>query len=89
MSIELEDLSVLAYANGFTLWHYRTSQDATGLCADGSLNGVDDMVRPGDLIIVSGGNGPSAAAGLLVVAEGAPDGLAATPLSFGVSPSPR
>ena len=87
MPIKLEDLSVLAYANGFTLWHYRTAEDMTDLCADGGLNAVGDMVRPGDLIIASGGSGRSAAAGLLVVADAAPNGIAAAPLTFDVSPS--
>ena len=84
MPIKLEDLSVLAYANGFTLWHCRTSDDMTDLCAAGGLNGVDDMVQPGDLIIASG---RSAVAGLLVVAEAQPRGIEAAPLTFGRSPS--
>ena len=88
MPIKLEDLSVLAYANGFTLWHYRTSDDMAGLCGHGGLDGAADMLRPGDLIIASGGNGSAAAAGLLVVADATPDGVTAAPMAAGVAGGP-
>ena len=84
MPISLEDLSVLAYANGFTLWHYRSSDRAASLRAPGGLDGAADMVRPGDLIIASGGL--PAAAELLVVTESAPGGVAAAPLLAGGGP---
>lgn len=51
MSLKLSDLSVLAYANNFTLWHYKTE--------DGSISGTDyfnnasDMMNPNDLIIAN------------------------------------
>ena len=80
MPIKLENLSVLAYANGFTLWHYRTADAVGDLCAGGGLDGADDMLRPGDLIIASGGNGGPSAAGLLIVGESTPNGITAAPL---------
>ena len=85
MPINLEDLSVLAYANGFTLWHLRTSADLAGLCSSGDLQTAADMLRPGDLVIASGGDGGLAAAGLLIVADISPDGVAARPLLSGGS----
>lgn len=41
------NLSVLAYANGFTVWHYHNSDDeiTVNYFSDG-----DDMIRQGDLI---------------------------------------
>jgi len=51
MSFTLSDLSVLAYANNFTLWHYKTEDSAVtganyfGLAAD--------MMNEGDLIIAN------------------------------------
>lgn len=51
MSLTLSDLSVLAYANNFTLWHYKTEDSAVsganyfGLAAD--------MMNEGDLIIAT------------------------------------
>ncbi len=32
MAFTIRDLSVLAYANGFTLWHYKTGNDFLGRC---------------------------------------------------------
>lgn len=82
MPIALEDLSVLAYANGFTLWHLRTSEVAADLCAGGGLKDAADLLRPGDMVIASGTAGPSAA-GVLIVADVTPDGVAASPLVSG------
>ena len=51
MSFNSTDLSVLAYANNFTLWHY-TTLDAAVTDAD-YFNGASDMLRVSDLIITS------------------------------------
>ena len=51
MSFTSSDLSVLAYANNFTLWHY-TSVD-TDVTTTGYFNTASDMVRVNDLIITS------------------------------------
>ena len=51
MSFQASDLSVLAYANNFTLWHYTTLDTAvTGV---GYFNNSADMLRVNDLIITS------------------------------------
>lgn len=51
MSLALSNLSVLAYANNFTLWHYTTVDSA--VTAGGYFNNAVDMMRVGDLIIVN------------------------------------
>ena len=51
MSYTSNDLSVLAYANNFTLWHYTTT-DADVTVSD-YFNGASDMLRVNDLIITS------------------------------------
>ncbi len=51
MSLALSDLSVLAYANNFTLWHYTTVDSA--VTSGGYFNNAVDMMRVGDLIIVN------------------------------------
>ncbi|MAF98066.1 MAG: hypothetical protein CMH26_05460 [Micavibrio sp.] len=51
MSFITNDLSVLAYANNFTLWHY-TSQDAD-ITTSGYFDKASDMLRVGDLIIAN------------------------------------
>ncbi len=51
MSLILRDLSVLAYANNFTLWHYTTTDAA--VTGGGYFNSGADMMRVGDLIIAN------------------------------------
>jgi hypothetical protein len=51
MAFKSADLSVLAYANNFTLWHFTTTDaDVTGI---GYFNIASEMVRENDLIITS------------------------------------
>lgn len=50
MGFDSRELSVLRYANGFTLWHYRSDDD---VFADGYFNGADELLRAGDQIIVN------------------------------------
>jgi len=59
MSFIATDLSVLAYANNFTLWHYTTAD--TAVTAAGYFNSAVDMLRVNDLIIanVDTGDTPS------------------------------
>lgn len=59
MSFKLSDLSVLAYANNFTLWHYKTADAA--VTGAGYFNAGTDMMRVNDLIIanVNTGGSPS------------------------------
>jgi hypothetical protein len=51
MSFVASDLSVLAYANNFTLWHY-TTEDAA-VTSGGYFNKAADMLRLNDLIIAN------------------------------------
>ncbi len=51
MSFKASDLSVLAYANNFTLWHYVTQDDA--ITGAGYFNKAVDMLRVNDLIIAN------------------------------------
>jgi hypothetical protein len=53
MAFAARDLSVLAYANGFTLWHYRTTAD--DLLASGYFDSADEVLRAGDQIIANTG----------------------------------
>lgn len=45
------DLSVLAYANNFTLWHYTTTD--TAVTGAGYFNSAAAMLRVGDLLVVN------------------------------------
>ncbi len=56
MSFRARELSVLAYANGFTLWHYRTGDGLDALLAGnkaGYFTPAGELLRPGDQIIVN------------------------------------
>jgi hypothetical protein len=58
MSFAIRNLSVLAYANGFTLWHYRAGGDPLDqvempdFFADAA-----DMLAEGDMLVVSASEG--------------------------------
>lgn len=51
MALINKDLSVLAYANNFTLWHY-TTIDASVTTA-GYFDNAADMLRVNDMIIAN------------------------------------
>jgi hypothetical protein len=58
MAFAIRNLSVLAYANGFTLWHYRAGRDpleqveTQDFFADAA-----DMLAEGDMMLVSASDG--------------------------------
>lgn len=51
MSYNLNNLSVLTYANGFTLWHYTTTD--ANVTDSGYFNSAADLVKVGDFVIVN------------------------------------
>lgn len=53
MSFSSSNLSVLAYANNFTLWHYTTTDDALTIAGAGYFDNAVDMLRVNDLMIVN------------------------------------
>lgn len=55
MAYQFKDLSVLAYANGFTLWHYATADAATDLLDGRHFDAAAEMLRAGDIIIATAG----------------------------------
>lgn len=65
MSHTISDLSVLAYANSFTLWHYKTPDPA--ITGAGYFNGAADMMSAGDFIIASTGTGGTPASDFYIV----------------------
>lgn len=67
MSFAARDLSVLAYANGFTLWHYTTPDVSVD---DGAyFNEANDMFRSGDIVITNTDNKSNIKTALYVVAS--------------------
>ncbi len=51
MAYIASDLSVLAYANNFTLWHYATTDSS--VVTAGYFNSAAGMLRVNDLLIVN------------------------------------
>lgn len=78
MALALRDLSVLAYANGFTLWHYKAgSHSLAEVSAPGFLTAAADMLAAGDLMMISGADG----ARIVAIAPAIDGGIGAVPLA--------
>ena len=58
MAYQSKNLSVIAYANGFTLWHYTTIDPAATVDTVGYFNSASDMLRVGDIIMINASMGP-------------------------------
>lgn len=58
MNLTMRNLSVLNYANGFTLWHYKgTNLALSTMLEPGFFNDAIDMFAPGDTIIITSADG--------------------------------
>lgn len=67
MAYNPRNLSVLAYANGFTLWHYTTLDTAATADTTGYFNGASDMLRVGDMILANVDTAGAPGAGIFLV----------------------
>ena len=67
MAYQSKDLSVLAYANGFTLWHFTTADSATAVDTSGYFNAASTMLRVGDIIIANVDTAGTLKGGLFLV----------------------
>ncbi|HVC61824.1 MAG TPA: hypothetical protein VND19_15850 [Acetobacteraceae bacterium] len=58
MAFAIRNLSVLAYANGFTLWHYKAGSDRLqSVVARDFFADATDMLAQGDLMMISAADG--------------------------------
>lgn len=71
MSYQSKNLSVLAYANGFTLWHYTTTDAAATVDSSGYFDQAADMLRVGDIIVANTETSGTMKAGLFLVSSNA------------------
>jgi hypothetical protein len=69
MAFLSKNLSVLAYANGFTLWHYASADAASDVDTAGYFNAAAGMLRAGDMILANLDTGGTPSAGILLVAS--------------------
>ena len=57
MAFQNKNLSVIAYANGFTLWHYTENATLATITASGYFASVKSLMNSGDIILINGSNG--------------------------------
>ena len=59
MAFEIGRLHVLAYASGFTLWHYKLAEDELlpACHVPGHFDEAAGMLAAGDLIVMTGPDG--------------------------------
>lgn len=57
MAFQNKNLSVIAYANGFTLWHYKENTTLATITASGYFASVKSLMNTGDIILINGSNG--------------------------------
>ncbi|MBR5153995.1 MAG: hypothetical protein IKW57_04355 [Alphaproteobacteria bacterium] len=54
MAFQNKNLSVIAYANGFTLWHYcSASETMSTITSNGYFNSVKTLMNIGDIVIIN------------------------------------
>jgi hypothetical protein len=74
MAFALDRLSVVAYADGFTLWHYRGETDTrAAISAPGFFTPARHMLRANDMVVAAGSDGMA-----LMALSGTGPALAAT-----------
>ncbi len=59
MAFQNKNLSVIAYANGFTLWHYAAKETLATISASGYFNSVKTLMNAGDVLIVNASDNTS------------------------------
>ena len=60
MAFQNKNLSVIAYANGFTLWHYASTTDSVStISATGYFNDVKTLMNIGDVVIINASDNTS------------------------------
>ena len=71
MAYDSSNLSALTYANGFTLWHYKTADTAAVVDTSGYFNNAAGMLRVGDFIFGNFGLDSTPSHGVMVVLSSA------------------
>lgn len=58
MDFAIRNLSVLCYAQGFTLWHYKgTTVPLAAALAPSFFSPAAEMLEPGDILMISAADG--------------------------------
>ena len=67
MAYESKNLSVMAYANGVTLWNYQTADTLDCVEGEGYFNDAASVVRKGDMILTIADNQSSISPAMICV----------------------
>ncbi len=59
MAFQNKNLSVIAYANGFTLWHYCANETMTTITTSGYFNAISSLMNSGDVVIINASDNTS------------------------------
>jgi hypothetical protein len=58
MAFAVRNLSVLAYANGFTLWHYKAGSATMAEAGEADFfTPASDLLNAGDILLLSAADG--------------------------------
>jgi hypothetical protein len=77
MTLNLSNLSVLAYANNFTLWHYKTHQES--ITTSNYFYPAANIMNVGDMIIANIGNNGASTTSLYIVSTATEDAVVVKP----------
>lgn len=69
MSYNTKNFSVLAYANGFTLWNYSTEDSLSTVKGAGYFNEISPFARAGDMILTNASNNSTLETAILSVSK--------------------
>lgn len=86
MAYDSNNLSALTYANGFTLWHYKTTDLAADVDTTGYFADAASMLRTGDFILANTAIDSTIASGVFIVKSNDANGIdVANISSFGLA----
>lgn len=81
MPYNSKNFSVMAYANGFTLWSYTTEDELSAVKAKGYFNEIAPFARTGDMILVSANTQAEIQSTILAVSKVADGVVSVQPLN--------
>ena len=53
MSVTIDNMAVMGYANGFTMWHYKTTEHKGNLLQEHYFDSMKTSLMRGDIIMVA------------------------------------
>lgn len=69
MAYDSKNFSVMAYANGFTLWNYSSEDNLETVKGSGYFNDIAPFARKGDMILTNAATGGSLEPAVLSVSS--------------------